>query len=223
MRAELDRPEQPTVLVVEDVHWADEATLDVLRFLVRRIVSLPAVLVLTYRDGELVSGHPLQQLLGLAARTPRLAAVDASAPVRRKPSVSSVRTPAWTASKCSRSPPATRSSLLKYLASGDVGGVPHTVAEAVRARLGDLDGPTRDAVERLAVIPSAAERWLVEAVVPGGLASLTLAERRGVLNVSPTRVAFAHELDPPSRRRLHAGRPARRLQPGRPVGAARSP
>jgi predicted ATPase len=36
LRAELTRPEQPTVLVVEDVHWADEATLDVLRFLVRR-------------------------------------------------------------------------------------------------------------------------------------------------------------------------------------------
>src|SRR5690348_11283963 len=43
LRAELDRPEEPVVLVVEDVHWADEATLDVLRFLVRRIASLPAV------------------------------------------------------------------------------------------------------------------------------------------------------------------------------------
>ena len=37
------------MLVVEDVHWSDEATLDVLRFLARRIDDLPAVLVLTYR------------------------------------------------------------------------------------------------------------------------------------------------------------------------------
>ena len=43
-----------TVLVVEDAHWADEATLDVLRFLARRIDDLPAVVVLTYRD-ELVN------------------------------------------------------------------------------------------------------------------------------------------------------------------------
>jgi hypothetical protein len=68
------------------------------------------------------------------------------------------------------------------------------VAEAVRARLADLDGPARDAVEQLAVVPSAVERWLVDAVVPGGLAALAPAERRGVLTVSQARVAFRHEL-----------------------------
>ena len=41
LRAELDWPDHPTVLVVEDVHWADEATRDVLRFLVRRISTCP--------------------------------------------------------------------------------------------------------------------------------------------------------------------------------------
>ena len=51
--AELGWAGHPTVLVVEDVHWADEATLDVLRYLARRIEDLPAVLVLTYRDDEL--------------------------------------------------------------------------------------------------------------------------------------------------------------------------
>ena len=56
--AELDWAGHPTVLVVEDVHWADEATLDVLRYLARRIAELPAVLVLTYRDDELTREHP---------------------------------------------------------------------------------------------------------------------------------------------------------------------
>jgi DNA-binding CsgD family transcriptional regulator/tetratricopeptide (TPR) repeat protein len=95
----------------------------------------------------------------------------------------------------------------EVFASGDIGGVPHTVTEAVRARLADLDGTTRDAVEQLAVIPSASERWLVDAVVPGGLASLTVAERRGVLTVHPTRVAFAHEL---ARRAVVESMPAAR-------------
>jgi predicted ATPase len=40
------------VVVIEDVHWADEATLDLLVFLGRRIGRLPALLVLTYRDDE---------------------------------------------------------------------------------------------------------------------------------------------------------------------------
>src|SRR5689334_2644978 len=52
LRAELDWTGHPTVLAIEDVHWADDATLDVLRFLVRRMAGLPAVLVLTYRDDE---------------------------------------------------------------------------------------------------------------------------------------------------------------------------
>lgn len=61
---ELSWPGHATVLVVEDVHWVDDATLDVLRYLVRRTRELPALLVLTYRD-DLPRGHPLHQLLAL--------------------------------------------------------------------------------------------------------------------------------------------------------------
>ena len=68
LRDELSQ-ERPTVLVIEDVHWADEATLDVLRLLVRRIGPLRAVLVLTYRDDELGRDHPLTQLLGDASHS----------------------------------------------------------------------------------------------------------------------------------------------------------
>ena len=41
---------RPRVFVVEDLHWADEATLDLVRFLARRIATLPLLLVLSYRD-----------------------------------------------------------------------------------------------------------------------------------------------------------------------------
>src|SRR5215218_7308583 len=54
---------RPTVLLVEDVHWADDATLDVLRYLAWRIPELPCVLVLTYREDELPGQHPLRRVL----------------------------------------------------------------------------------------------------------------------------------------------------------------
>ncbi|HEX6066728.1 MAG TPA: ATP-binding protein, partial [Longimicrobiales bacterium] len=54
-----------TAVIVEDVHWADEATLDMLRFLARRIREAAAVLVITYRDDELPPRHPLRALLGV--------------------------------------------------------------------------------------------------------------------------------------------------------------
>src|SRR4051794_30560944 len=64
---ELSHPRDVTVLVVEDVHWADDATLDVLHFVIRRIQDLRAIVVLTYRDNEVDEQHPLQQLLAAAA------------------------------------------------------------------------------------------------------------------------------------------------------------
>ncbi len=193
LRAELDWAEHPTVLVIEDVHWADEATLDVLRFLVRRIGPLPAVLVLTYRDDELIRDHPLRQLLGLASQAPRvrrlrLARLSVDA-VRRLGS-STPLDPERVHAMTSGNP----FLVAEVFASGEVGRVPPSIAEAVVARLGNLDPATRDAVEQLAVIPSHVERWLVEAVVPGGLAALAAAEQRGVLTISPRRVTFRHEL-----------------------------
>ena len=60
---------KPTVLVLEDVHWADEATLDVLRLLARRITTVPALVIATYRDDALDRTHPLRIALGeLATR-----------------------------------------------------------------------------------------------------------------------------------------------------------
>ena len=56
-----------TVWIVEDVHWADGASLDVLTFLGRRIEELAALIVLTFRDDELSAEHPLQRVLGALA------------------------------------------------------------------------------------------------------------------------------------------------------------
>jgi organic hydroperoxide reductase OsmC/OhrA len=51
-------PGRPIVLVIEDVHWADEVTLDVLWIVGRRVADRSAVLVMTYRDGEVGPDHP---------------------------------------------------------------------------------------------------------------------------------------------------------------------
>jgi DNA-binding CsgD family transcriptional regulator/energy-coupling factor transporter ATP-binding protein EcfA2 len=193
LRAELDWAGHPTILVVEDVHWADEATLDVLGYLARRIASLPALLVLTYRDDELTREHPLQQLLGQASAAGRVRRL----PLRRL-SEDAVR---WlsAASRVDAHEVFAMTSgnpffVTEVLAAGDGDRVPSTVADAVLARVRRLDPATQDALEQLAVVPSVVERWLVDALVPGGLAALAAAEEHGLLTVSPTSVAFRHEL-----------------------------
>ena len=77
--------EQPTVLVLEDLHWADEATLELVRFLGRRLDGLPLLGVATFRDDEVGPGDRLTTLVGDLATTNGVA-TDAPAdaqPARR--------------------------------------------------------------------------------------------------------------------------------------------
>ena len=69
---ELSR-QAPTVLVIEDLHWADEATLDVVRLLARKADTAPALVLGTYRDDELHLRHPLRVVLGELARASNIA------------------------------------------------------------------------------------------------------------------------------------------------------
>jgi DNA-binding CsgD family transcriptional regulator/tetratricopeptide (TPR) repeat protein len=61
---QLAPPSLFTVLVIEDAHWADEATTDLIRFLGRRMRESPTMLVVSYRDEGLAANHPLRLTLG---------------------------------------------------------------------------------------------------------------------------------------------------------------
>ncbi|MCE7065153.1 helix-turn-helix transcriptional regulator [Dyadobacter sp. CY326] len=61
---ELHKERDGVLVVFEDIHWADEATLDFIKFLGRRIGQLKCLLILTYRDDEVHTRHPLRNVLG---------------------------------------------------------------------------------------------------------------------------------------------------------------
>jgi len=211
---ELGWVQRPTVLVVEDVHWADDATFDVLRYLVRRAAQLPLVLVLTYRDDELATDHPLRQLLGVASRAGRvrrlrLARLTLDA-VRRLSAAFGVD-----ADEVFAVTSGNPYFVAEVLAAGGAAAVPLTIADAVQSRVARLDAATLEILERLAVVPSAVQPWLVEALVPAGPAALAPAEQRGLIAVTPSRVSFRHELarravvdSMPAARRVAANRSA---------------
>src|SRR5258708_26978481 len=58
---------RPAAVVIEDVHWADEATLDLLAYAARRISATSSRLFVTYRDDEEDREHPLMAVLGALA------------------------------------------------------------------------------------------------------------------------------------------------------------
>src|SRR5262249_34820449 len=68
---ELQKTKTASITVVEDLHWADEATLDLLKFLGRRISRIKLMLIITYRDDEVAPDHPLRLVLGDLLGVPR--------------------------------------------------------------------------------------------------------------------------------------------------------
>jgi DNA-binding CsgD family transcriptional regulator/tetratricopeptide (TPR) repeat protein len=214
LRTELTWPDHPTVLVIEDIHWADDATLDALRYLIRRIADLPAVLILTYRDDELNREHPLHGLLGQASRSDHVRHLPlhrlSQQAVRQLSAGSSVD--AHSLFELTSGNPF---FVHELLASAQGERVPPTIADAVLARVRSLDPSVQDVLEQLAVVPSGLDRWLVDVLVPGAgqggegtVAALAAAEERGLLSVSTRKIAFRHEL---TRRAIADAVPAARL------------
>jgi len=187
---ELAAPPLPVVLVIEDAHWADGATLDVLRYLGPRVPSLPAVLVVTYRNDALARDHPLRGVLGAlgstAAARLRLAPLTEAA-VAKMAAVTSVD-PGELFQLTGGNP-----FYVSEVLANPCDMVPPTVVDAVLARVRTLSPPARAALDRLAVVPSGAELVLLRMLV-GDLAPVTEAEQAGVVEVRGDIVAFRHEL-----------------------------
>jgi hypothetical protein len=61
---QLENQKEATLIVIEDIHWADEATMDFIKFFARRITKFHCLFILTYRDTEIDSQHPLRNVLG---------------------------------------------------------------------------------------------------------------------------------------------------------------
>jgi DNA-binding CsgD family transcriptional regulator len=159
MLRELQGREKPTVLVVEDVHWADAATLDLLKYLGRRIRGCPALIVLTYRDDELDGGHPLWSLLGnMPADAIRRVAIE---PLTEA-AVVRLATQAGRIAGRIHAQTAGNPFYVTELLAGPHGSIPATVRAATLARAGRLSPEARAVLELCAVVPNRLERWLVE-------------------------------------------------------------
>ncbi|HSR27870.1 MAG TPA: AAA family ATPase, partial [Actinomycetes bacterium] len=201
--AEMAFTQRPAVVIVEDAHWADAASLDIVRYLARRIERLSALLVVSYRDEELRDDHPFARMVAALAGPSVLrieleglsdeavAELAAAAGLDPGPVVAAVGGNPFYLTEVLAAPGA---------------AVPPSVRHAVRARFASLPASCRSSLERLAVVPSGAEPWLVRSLVEDP-AALEPAERRGMVVSAQGRVRFRHEL---ARRAVELSLPASR-------------
>ena len=180
------------VVVLEDVHWADEATLDVMKLVARRIEAVPALVIASYRDASHDHAGPLRIVLGELATSRAIGRVELAA--LSPAAVATLAEPHGVdADELYRKTAGNPFFVTEVLAA--VGEeVPHTIRDAVHARLARLSPAARRTLEAIAVVPQRVEPWLLQALARDDGDPLDECLASGMLTRGAGGVAFRHEL-----------------------------
>jgi DNA-binding CsgD family transcriptional regulator len=194
----------PAVLVIDDAQWADGATLDLLRYLGRRIENTRALLVLSHRSDGLGSDHPLLSVF--AGLPPRGCIRMPLAPLSHD-AVAELARRAGRGARGVHQATQGNPFFVTELLAGDAQTLPASVRDAVLARAAPLPPEARDVLELASVAPGQIDVAVLEAVVDDAPAAIELCTAAGLLHLDGDVLRFRHEL---ARRAVEAG-----LPPGR--------
>ncbi len=199
----------PTVLVLEDVHWADEATLDLLRFLGRRIRALPALVVATHRTDSGETGRGWRQTLAELARERGTLRIDL-APLDLA-AVTELAGPAGLDPEQLHRLTGGNAFFLTELLANDSADLPGSARDAVLGRTVTLSDAARASLDVLAVlggriepevaVAAGASRGHLDEIVRSGLLAADGRDLR--FRHELARLAIEHEISPHRRPELH--------------------
>jgi DNA-binding CsgD family transcriptional regulator/tetratricopeptide (TPR) repeat protein len=187
----LSPPNPLAIVILEDLHWADEATLDFVRFIGRRIQRTRCLLIATYRDDELAPTHLLRGVLGEitgahAVRMPlpplSLNAVEQLA--------RGTQHNGREVYKVSGGNP----FFVREVLSAPTDTVPETVRDAVLARLLQCSAAARGVAEFVSLLPGRTELALIRAILGDIGAAADEAVMHGLLRYHDQALVFRHEL-----------------------------
>jgi DNA-binding CsgD family transcriptional regulator len=186
---ELDR--EKTLVVFEDMHWADEATLDLLKYLGRRIHRTHAMLAVTYRDDEVGLRHPLRYVIG---DLPRASAHRMSLPPLSESAVAQLASRAERPSTGLHSLTGGNPLFVTEVLAAAADTVPSTVRDAVLARAARLSPAAREIAELACIVPGKTEIWLLELGTRLDEAGIEGCLSIGMVRHEDGSLAFRHEL-----------------------------
>lgn len=187
----LKNPVRPIVMVIEDIHWADEGTLDFVRFVGRRVKECRAVVVCTYRDDEVGPDHPLRPVLGQLSplrSTYRMVVPPLTIDAVTTLAAGTTIEPADLLRLTDGNP----FFVTEILASGNE--LPGTVQEAVLARVARLDVNSRRVVEAVSIAPRTLEITHAATIAGATLDDIDAAVAAGVIVGDRLGLRFRHEL-----------------------------
>ena len=201
----------PSVVVIEDAHWADDATLDLIKFLGRRLARLGVMLIVSYRDDEVNDKHPLRSVIGdlPPASLCRVRLQPLSEGAVGVLAVAAGRSPAGLHEVTGGNP----FFVTEVLAASE-NKIPSTVRDAVIARLARLSAEARNVAHLVSIVPSHAERWLIDGMIGPSGEVMQECLNAGMVAHRDCSLGFRHEIarravedsmSLPERQDLHAG------------------
>jgi DNA-binding CsgD family transcriptional regulator/tetratricopeptide (TPR) repeat protein len=183
---------QPSLVVFEDVHWADDATFDLLRFLGRRVGSARSLIVATYRDDEVGPSHRLRAVMGDLATSSAVRRVTLE-PLSLAAVEELARGSRLDPSRLHRRTRGNPFFVTEILAASGP-GIPATIQDAVMARAGRLSPAARSLLEAAAVIGLRAETAVLSAICGDDPDAVEECVSSGILTPELEALSFRHEL-----------------------------
>jgi DNA-binding CsgD family transcriptional regulator len=188
---QISPPNPVCVVVLEDLHWADEATLDFVRFAGRRIQRTRCLLIGTFRDDEIGPAHLLRSILGelTGQHVARVAVPPLSLGAVEQLAAGSRRDAGHIHRVTEGNP-----FFVRELLSAPLDTIPETVRDAVLARLMQCSPAALKLAELVSLVPGRAENWLTAALLGDIGAGTDEAVERGLLRYQDGALNFRHEL-----------------------------
>jgi DNA-binding CsgD family transcriptional regulator/tetratricopeptide (TPR) repeat protein len=188
--AELQEGRRPTLLVVEDAHWADEATLDLLKFLGRRIDRAPCLLVISYRDDEVTAAHPLRRVIGeLGSGVTGIELERLSAEAVARLAQRALQSPQGIYEATGGNP-----FLVTELLRSGGGVMPRSVQDLVLGRFARLSPDAQDILRLVSIAPRQIELPLLEQLLPANVRHVDQSLNSGLIEADAGALRFRHEL-----------------------------
>lgn len=188
---ELSKQKEKSIIVFEDIHWADEATLDFIKFLARRISQLRCLFILTYREDEIHTRYSLRNILGQLP--PDSFSRIKLTPLSR-PAVEEMATEKGYNGEDVYSISGGNPFYVNEILASYSPGVPENIKDSILSVYNRQDEITKQVWEILSILPTGFDIKYFEKMEPSYAASVHKSLETAILILKEGIVFFKHEL-----------------------------
>jgi ATP/maltotriose-dependent transcriptional regulator MalT len=188
---EINNQKGTTIMIFEDIHWADEATLDFIKFLARRITLVHCLFILTYRDNEIHTRHPLRTVLG-QLNTGSFTRMQL--PPFTKEAVEKLAKEKGYNGENVYSISGGNPFYVNEILAGYSAGVPDNIKDSILSVYNRLDENTKRIWELLSVMPTGFRLKELELMEPSFATSIENCLDTKILVINKDMIFFKHEL-----------------------------